>query len=70
MNNQKLLPYFVEGKRKQIINGQAVEIKEEGEFARYERHMKPIRKAMLCNHTTELKTGIVDFSNAKQGELL
>jgi hypothetical protein len=39
------MKYWIEGKRKQIINGQAVEIKEETDFDRFERHMKGIRKA-------------------------
>lgn len=69
----KLLPYFVNGVRYEIINGQPVEISVEleGEWARFHRHMKSIRKAQLnCEHTTKQKTGVVDFSKAKQGELL
>ena len=65
--------YFVNGIRYEIINGQhcKIEKKLEGNWARFHRHMKPIRKAQLnCEHTTKLKTGVVDFSKAKQGELL
>ena len=65
--------YFVNGIRYEIINGQhcKIEKKLEGEYARFHRHMKPIRKAQLnCEHTTKFKKGIVDFSKAKQKELL
>ena len=65
------LPYFVNGVRYQIINGQSVKMSVESPMDRYLRHMKPIRKAQLnCEHTTKTNTGIVDFSKAKQGELL
>ena len=65
--------YFVNGIRYEIINGQhcKIEKKLEGEYARFHRHMKPIRKAQLnCEHTTKFKKGIVDFNKAKQGELI
>lgn len=66
----KLLPYFVNGRRYEIINGQSVEISIETPTDRFLRHMKPIKKAQLnCDHTTKFKKGIVDFDKAKQKEL-
>ena len=62
--------YFVNGVRYEIINGQhcKIEKKLEGDWARFHRHMKPIRKAQLnCEHTTKPPTGIVSYK--KQGEL-
>ena len=67
------LGYFINGKRYEIINGQPVEIfvKLEGEYARFHRHMKSIRKAQLnCDHTTKPNTGKVKFIKYTQGELL
>ena len=45
-----------------------IKVKLEGDWARFHRHMKPIRKAQLnCEHTTKPTTGIVSYK--KQGEL-
>jgi len=66
------LPYFVNGVRYQIINGQPVEIKPETNFDRFERHMIPLRKAQLkCKptKTSYWKTGKVKLIEYKQGEL-
>jgi hypothetical protein len=72
--NEEPKRYFVNGQRYEIINGQSVKIsvlKGESNWDRHFRHMKPIEKARLnCEHTTKLKTGIVDFDTAKQLELL
>ena len=59
------LPYFVNGVRYQIINGQPVKIepKLEGAYARYFRHMKPIRKAQLnCEEVKSPRNGKVSES--------
>ena len=64
------LPYFVNGVRYQIINGQPVEIKPESNFDRFERHMIPLRKAQLkCNAKENSKTGNVKLIEYKQGDL-
>jgi hypothetical protein len=69
-SNEKPQGYFVNGYRYEIINGQSVKISVETPTDRFLRHMKSIKKAQLnCEHTTKTKTGIVDFSKAKQGRL-
>lgn len=66
--------YWVEGTRKQIINGQAVIIKEDvGAFERYREHMKPIEKArkgrkkLVAEAIMERELGTVKFT--RQGKL-
>lgn len=66
--------YWVEGKRKQIINGQAMTIEEDlGQWERYRRHMKPIerarkgRKKLVAEAIMERKLGTVKFT--RQGKL-
>ena len=66
--------YWVEGKRKQIINGQAMTIEEDlGQWERYRRHMKPIerarkgRKKLVAEAIMERELGTVKFT--RQGKL-
>jgi len=57
------LPYFVNGVRYKIINGQPVKIepKLEGAYARYFRHLNPIKKAqgLSCEEIKSPRNGKV-----------
>jgi len=67
------LPYFVNGVRYQIINGQRVKIepKREGTYARYFRHLNPIRKAqgLICEEVKSPRTGKVSDPNSESVQL-